>query len=185
MVIMGQKVSLRDIVEEDISDYQRWFFTEDEWQKWDAPWEKGAEVALAYIDKLYQRLKQGFPEPRSRFDIWADNKHLGWVSCYLIGGDANYLAVGISLPEADCWGKGIGSEALRLWVQYLFQTRKPHYLYCETWAGNARMINLALKTGFEAIEEYLKLESDGKEYRKIKFRICGASFQPCSVNVLS
>ena len=171
MEIVGQNVTLRDLTEQDLGDYYRWFFTEAEWQKWDAPWEKSNEGAISYIDGLSRRLQQGFPEFRSRFDIWVDHTHIGWVSCYLINNQADFLAVGINLTEADFWGKGIGSEALKMWIGYLFKTRKPEYIYCETWDGNEKMIHLALKTGFEIIEKYDKVETDGKEYSKIKFRI--------------
>jgi len=33
------------------------------------------------------------------------------------------------------------------------------------------MIKLALNLGFEIIEKYTRIETDGKEYNKFKFRI--------------
>lgn len=108
---------------------------------------------------------------RSRFEICVDNTHIGWVTSYLIDKNADFLAVGINIAEANYWAKGIGKEAMTLWIKYLFQTRKPEYIYTETWGGNARMIKLALHLGFEIIERHQKIECDGKEYDKIKFRI--------------
>jgi len=169
--IVGQNVTIRDLAEQDLGDYHRWFFSETEWQKWDAPWEKNDEGAQLYIDGLFKRLQLGFPEPRTRFDIYVDSAHIGWVTCYFIAGNSDFLAVGIDIVESDFWGRGIDSEALNMWISYIFLTRKPEYLYCETWSGNERMIRLALKTGFEIIEEYIKVETDGQEYTKIKFRI--------------
>ena len=171
MEIGGQNVSLRDLKEGDLDDYRRWFFTEAEWQKWDAPWEKSTEASQGYIDRLKQRLLSEPAAIRGRFEICVDNAHIGWVSSYLIGNNADFLAVGINITEAGYWGRGIGREALKKWIKYLFQTRKPEYIYCETWGGNERMIKLALNVGFEIIERYTKIETDGKEYNKLKFRI--------------
>ncbi|PKN74005.1 MAG: hypothetical protein CVU50_00070 [Candidatus Cloacimonetes bacterium HGW-Cloacimonetes-3] len=108
---------------------------------------------------------------RGRLEICVDNAHIGRVSSYLIDNNADFLAVGINIAEAGYWGRGIERDAFALWIKYLFQTRKPEYIYCETWGGNQRMIKLALNLGFEIIERYTKIETDGKEYHKLKFRI--------------
>jgi len=171
MVIAGQNVTLRDLVSQDLDDYRRWFFTEAEWQKWDAPWETSISASQSYIDRIAKRLHTEPPAIRGRLEICVDNAHIGWVSSYLIDNKADFLAVGINIAERGYWGTGIGRVALSLWIKYLFQTRKPTYIYCETWGGNERMIKLALNLGFEIIEKYTRIETDGKEYKKFKFRI--------------
>ena len=39
MEIKFENIILRDMIESDIEDYVRWFTTETEWSKTDAPWE--------------------------------------------------------------------------------------------------------------------------------------------------
>ena len=39
MKIEYENIILRDMIESDIEDYVRWFTTETEWAKADAPWE--------------------------------------------------------------------------------------------------------------------------------------------------
>ena len=39
MEIKFENIILRDMTESDIEDYVRWFTTETEWSKTDAPWE--------------------------------------------------------------------------------------------------------------------------------------------------
>ncbi len=169
--VNGQNVTLRDLIKEDLDDYHRWFFSEVEWQQWDAPWEKSFETSQSYKERLSQRLQKEPSAFRGRLEICVGEAHIGWVSSYLIDSNADFLAVGINIAEASYWGRGIGKEAMTLWINYLFQTRKPEYIYCETWGGNERMIKLALNLGFETIERYKKIETDGKEYHKLKFRI--------------
>lgn len=55
---------------------------------------------------------------------------------------------GIHIAEHDYWGRGLGTEALALWVDYLFQAWGLHRLGMTTWFGNPGMIRLAHRLGF-------------------------------------
>ena len=58
-------------------------------------------------------------EPSFNFQLICDAKTdrmLGEVSYYWKDQRTNWLEVGIVLFEQDDWGKGIGSEALPLWI---------------------------------------------------------------------
>ena len=173
--ITGKTVSLRDTTAEDLNDYRRWFTKGLEWTKWDAPWEEMSEdFAEGFVARLSQRIQKGPQELKSRFEIWVENTHIGWVTYYYIDQNPQYVAVGISIPEMAFWGKGIGREALRMWIEYLFQSTPSEDIYCETWSGNQRMLRLALSIGFELIESDRDVEVDGKLYKKLKFKISKA-----------
>ena len=51
------------------------------------------------------------------------------------------------LPEENARGKGLATQALRLFMAYL-RTLGFTELYTQTWSGNERMIGLAEKLGF-------------------------------------
>lgn len=171
LIIKGPNVILRDLIQGDMNDYERWFFTETEWQKWDALWESSCNVTQSYLDRLKLRIQKEPSRLKTRMEIWVGDSHIGWVTSYLIDNKPDFLSVGINIAETSFWGKGFGKEALTLWIKYLFQSKKPEFLYCETWNGNARMVKLALSLGFEIIDRYSKVETDGIEYQKLKFRI--------------
>ena len=173
--ITGKIVTLRDTTADDLNDYRNWFKAGMEWTKWDAPWEEMSEdYATSFIDNLSKRIQRGAQKLKTRLEIWVDNTHIGWVSCYYIEINPESLAVGISIPEMSYWGRGIGREALEMWIQYLFQTRPLEQIYCQTWSGNERMVRLALSMGFELIEGDRTVQVRGKPYKKLKFEFSPA-----------
>ncbi|MGI6198309.1 MAG: GNAT family N-acetyltransferase [Candidatus Cloacimonadaceae bacterium] len=170
--IKGQRVTLRDLTEADLEDYRKWFVEGLEWKKWEAPWEEiTEEFAQNYIQRLSNRLAKEAPKIRTLLEIDVDGTHIGGVSHYRIDGNPDFLAVGIAIYDENYWGKGLGREALQLWIEYLFEKRGLEYIYCETWTGNERMVHLALSIGFEIIENDKVLEHKGIRYHKLKFRI--------------
>jgi RimJ/RimL family protein N-acetyltransferase len=55
---------------------------------------------------------------------------------------------GIDICEDDAMGHGLGSEALKLWVDYLFTNSNLHNVALETWLFNSRIMHVAEKLGF-------------------------------------
>ncbi len=173
--ITGKIVTLRDTTADDLDDYRAWFTKGLEWTKWDAPWEEMSDdFAESFVYRLSKRIQKGPQELKTRFEIWVDNTHIGWVTRYYIENDPEYVAVGISIPEMAYWGRGIGREALGMWVRHLFQTWALEYVYCETWSGNEKMVRLALSIGFTLIESDRTVEVEGKAYQKLKFKLAKA-----------
>lgn len=92
-----------------------------------------------------------------RFRLTSDEMspmtHIGGVSTYRIDDDfsiaenGSHLALGIDINSMMARGRGYAPRALRLFTDYLFE-RGERELYCQTWSGNTRMINLACRLGF-------------------------------------
>ena len=158
---------LRDMKQEDIEDYVRWFTKDTDWSdNWDAPWEK--------IDTNEEEERKGWTEYflnlknldknrfHYKFEIEVDGVHIGWISSYYdlgyIDNPANILAVGVDIPEITYRNKGYGTLALKKYMEYLkgFNHKS---IFIQTWSGNVAMIKVIEKIGF-------------KEYhRKKDFRI--------------
>ena len=186
MQIQYKNIILRDPIASDIEDYVRWFTTETEWSHTDAPWEpleSDAEKERAAWRKYYESVK-GLPENarRWKFEIEWNGRHIGWVSSYLIDEHYNSLgkvkdgqtvhrAVGISICESDLWGNGIGTNALRAFMDYFFENGAEE-LYTQTWSGNVRMLRCAAKLGFvECNSNVGSREVGGQKYDGLTFRV--------------
>ena len=149
----GQLVVLRDQITSDVDAFLHWR-TYGEWRLWDAPWEGGSDALtskeeLEYRERFVSRLEDEVPSPRQRAVITTRvGKPLGWVSRY--GGKDNPLVwfVGIDIGEDDYLNRGYGTEALKLWVNYLFANSEYHKLCLDTWSFNPRMMRVAEKIGF-------------------------------------
>ncbi|MCE5235349.1 MAG: GNAT family protein [Clostridiaceae bacterium] len=178
----GAIVRLREFRASDVEDYVRWFTVDTEWCEWDAPWEKddeSPEAAREYWGKYCERHRDDAPDAlRSRFEIEdACGNHIGWVSAYTIDTflehfdtEEKMLAIGIDIPEQGLRHKGCGTEALRLYMEYLAQ-KGVSTVYTQTWSGNARMIRVAEKLGFTECNRIRGVrEVNGKKYDALTFR---------------
>lgn len=128
--------------------------THGEWRLYDAPWE-GVETSLTLEQE--QELRRAFlekcaeeqPQLRTRAVIATfEGRPIGWVSRYGEERSPATWMVGIDICEDDCLERGLGSEALRLWVDYLFASSGVHRIGLDTWSFNPRMVRVAEKVGF-------------------------------------
>jgi len=168
-------VLLRDRCAADLSDYVHWLTVETEWQRWDAPWEKREALDLArYEQRFMGALKSPRPDVRRLLEVDAlpEGRHIGWVSRYQIEGDADRTAIGIDLPEQGYRGRGLGGHAFRLWMSYLTVALDLSDVYCQTWSGNRRMINLAGRCGFVETSRFAGIRQvRGAAYDALTFRV--------------
>lgn len=179
MQIVYENIVLRDMLEDDIEDYVRWFTRDTEWSNTDAPWEPIAsdeQCERSSWREYYESVKN-LPEDtlRWKFEIEYSGRHIGWVSSYPIdesyewigepkNGQSVYRAIGIDICESDAWGKGIGTNALCAFINYYFANGYDK-LYTQTWSGNVRMLRCAEKLGFDECHRNVKArEVDGKKY---------------------
>lgn len=164
MRIEFKNIVLRDMVEQDIEDYVRWFTIQTQWAEFDAPWEPIEQDesinAKENWTEYYYKVKNILEDTlRWKFEIEVNGKHLGWVSSYLI--DENYewtssdtyskeirRAIGIDICEKEFWSKGIGTNALKAFIEY-YWNMGVQKIYIQTWSGNERMLKLAAKLGFK------------------------------------
>ena len=79
-----------------------------------------------------------------------------------------HLAVGISIFEHNLWGNGIGTNALRAFINYHFENGEDE-IYTQTWSGNVRMIHCAKKLGFIECNRNIG-EADG-QYDGLTFKL--------------
>jgi RimJ/RimL family protein N-acetyltransferase len=124
-----------------------------EWLEYDAPWEN---TFGSLTQERREELRQGFVEsctgdlscPRRRAII-ADlgGRPLGWVNTYRQEDAPGVVYVGISIAEDDCLNRGLGTEALKLWIEYLFTHSNVERIGLETWSFNPRMKRAAEKAG--------------------------------------
>lgn len=74
---------------------------------------------------------------------------LGIVSAYWEHQPSNWLEAGIVLFRSDTWSRGSGTEALRLYVDYLFSRLDVPRVGITTWSGNERMMRAAARVGMQ------------------------------------
>ncbi len=162
VIASGERALLRDAR---VSDADRWVHWRQhgEWREYDAPWEAlipplTVEEEQRATESFRQRCSEEprSPRPTAIIATPADIP-VGSVVRYAEQRFPDAWYVGINICEDTRLNQGIGSEALRLWVDYLFAHSDVHRLGLRTYSFNARMMRVAAKVGFvqEAVEREL------------------------------
>jgi RimJ/RimL family protein N-acetyltransferase len=153
ILITGKQVYLRDRLPTDVDHYLCWQI-QGQWRLLDAPW-GGVQTSFTqaeepqYRQRFLERLAENLPSPRKSAAIaLLDDQPIGWVSRYGEERFPDTWMIGIDICEDDHLERGLGSEALRLWVAYLFANSTIHRIGLDTWSFNPRMMHVAEKLGF-------------------------------------
>jgi len=154
IIASGHLVNLRDRYPSDSSIYLKWLM-KGEWREYDAPWENidapdTEEKKDIILNRFLEDCKKDQPVPRSKAIITTTvNKPIGWLNRYKRGElFPDTWFVGIGIGEDEYLNKGMGTEALSLWIHYLFSNSNVHRISLDTWSFNKRMMHVAEKVGF-------------------------------------
>jgi len=149
--VTGKKVELREINQKDIDELYFWKFEDDkqEAKKWNGPYipeVKKTKEEYREIWKSPNEIMSGLP---NTLVISVKGKLIGTVGCYWVDKNTKWLETGIVIYDTAYWNGGYGSEAYRLWIDFLFNVTDLHRLGMSTWSGNTRMIKVASKIGMK------------------------------------
>ena len=146
--LKGHQVVLRPTTLEDMEDYKRWDNPDSPASQYDGPWYRNDNLSKL-IEIRTRKVEQGLQPPYRFLEIFTPaGKHIGWLNAYHSENDPHATAVGIAIMEESSWGKGLGTEALVLWIDYLFREMCLTRIGFTTWQGNPMMIRLGNKLGF-------------------------------------
>ena len=178
------KIVLRDMIRSDIEDEIRWCNSDNDWMMLDTPWlplEKADEAKLRDDMGTFCLMARMMPDTiRPRTEIVHDGVHVGFISFYMLDKDWNepdaspfkkvpggHECIGIAICEKSARGKGIGTAALSIYLDYL-RKHGVKSVGIETWPGNAAMLSVAGKLGFgEVRHDEACYERDGKHWDRL------------------
>lgn len=145
--IIGKKVRLKEPTEKELEELYFWKFEEKEQKakQWNGPYIIEAKMTKEEYRKNWQ--KGIFHNIPSSLAITIDGKTVGSVGAYWVDRNTNWLETGIVIYDSNFWNGGYGSEAYRLWIDFIFEATDFHRLGMSTWSGNTRMIKVAEKLG--------------------------------------
>lgn len=171
-------ITLRDIQVNDIDDYFYWNHPSREFHKWNGPYFK--KETLSELKKRIKKIKKNildwnenlFKEKKLIVDKISDEL-IGEVNWYWKSEETAWMEIGIVIFNEKYWRKGIGTIALTLWINEIFQAY-PELIRIglSTWSGNKWMIHLAEKIWLKKEAVYRKARIvDGIYYDSISYGI--------------
>lgn len=164
-IIEGEIIKLIPLNAAGIEERVIWNTTVIEWKTE----ESGMINAQSVDENSYRLKKEKEINSNERFvdgiytslEIYTlDNQHIGFINCYPFSNEYsvdNSVAIGIVIPDRKNRSRGYGTEALKLYAEYLFKSGKRE-LTLITRAENKAMQTVGEKCGFH---KYTML-SDGR-----------------------
>ncbi|MEA2461667.1 MAG: hypothetical protein QOH90_1844 [Actinomycetota bacterium] len=143
-MLTGDKVTLRPLDKRDYPALYRFrndvvitILGDDE-----PPVPRTYEAFSSFMDELAKK------DDGVMFVIEADGKAIGSVGLFHFDRTSGTCELGIFIGEHDYLGKGYGTEAVRLSVEYAFRYHNLHKVYLQVTADNERAIASYKKCGF-------------------------------------
>ncbi|CAM4003374.1 GNAT family N-acetyltransferase [Alkalicoccus chagannorensis] len=170
------EVTIRPIEEKDL--YRLWelIYKEEapEWKKWDAPYFRHEPMSWA----AFQKNAEAWIGREDTWVIDVDGTVMGTVSYYYEDVQRNWLEAGIILHESSRWNQGVGTIALRLWLDHLFATLPLVRAGITTWSGNKRMMRVAEKMNMKLEGRIRQVRYyDGDYYDSIRMGVLREEWQ--------
>jgi RimJ/RimL family protein N-acetyltransferase len=166
--IAGPVCVLRDWTEPDVAAYREYLRPEHDWHDTNGPYfgrpnEAEADRAAARATAC---LGGDLPVPRQLLviaPIGDEGRLVGMLNWYWECRETDWRRIGIGIYDPALRGRGLGSEALRLWTAYLFETTDAWRLDLATYSGNLAMCRSAIAAGYveEARLRYARRWSGG------------------------
>ena len=178
--IVGQKVELREATEQDIDDLYYWKYEEkkQEAKKWNGPYIPETKITKEEFKINWYKDYEIAPNTPNSLIIFVGNKLIGTVGAYWVDKNTNWLETGIVIYDNNYWNGGYGTEAYKLWIDFLFSSTDLHRLGMSTWSGNVRMMKVAERIGMK--EEARVRDArmvDGEYFDAIKMGILRAEWE--------
>ena len=151
ILLRGEKVVLRDLTEADIKKiyYHNYEADDREHLNWNGPYNPLKTMSYEqYAEKYRPDLKfAGTELTRNYLVIEIAGELKGTVGRYWVSEETNWFEIGIVIYDSRYWSGGYGTEAFKMWMDYLFNSMDTVRLGMGTWSGNERMMKLAAKCG--------------------------------------
>jgi RimJ/RimL family protein N-acetyltransferase len=125
------------------------------------------------IEQLYTRYSAATAESTS-FVIYVRQtlRPIGTVGLASINHLHRTAELGIGIGERDCWGKGYGTEATRLMLDYAFTVLGLHNVMLRVFSYNERAIRSYLKVGFKEIGRRRQAQRIGDRAYDVVYMDC-------------
>jgi RimJ/RimL family protein N-acetyltransferase len=149
--ITGSKVRLREKKMSDVRIDYKWQ-VDPELSRLDAAEQINIPFSfylLDYAAEMHRSKSRRFPLAIETLE----GRHIGNFTVYDIDEKKAEAQMGIMIGDRDYWGKGYGTDAMKVMADYLFANTKLDRLYLKTLAWNARAQKCFTRCGYTTCGE--------------------------------
>jgi [ribosomal protein S5]-alanine N-acetyltransferase len=153
-----QRLILRELTPADAADVLA-FRSDPLVQQYDDPPITTLDEALAFIEDMRAI------RPTQTFLGWGvacreSNQVIGVVALWDWDKGKRQAELGYGLAK-ECWGQGLGQEAVRAVLEYGFSSLSLRWVYATTLTANTRSIKMLERLGFQRENAWSQLDIEG------------------------
>jgi len=143
--LRGERVYLRPLESTDIELVHRWYEDARVWSLMGDP-----PISLAARKKRYADVVEAAADDVFRFVICllVDDRRVGRTDLFELDRQNGSCALGITLGEPELWGRGLGTDAVNVLVDFAFGQLRMERVWLDTDARNERAKAAYAKAGF-------------------------------------
>jgi len=148
MILKGERIELRKLTENDATEkYVSWLNDPEVNQYLES------RFATHTVESTKEFIK-GLSANDHMFGIFLNNEHIGNIKLH-VNPRHNYGDIGYLIGEKQHWGKGYMTEAIKLIVNYAFETVGLDKVYAGVYSNNIGSQNalISAEFTFEAIQK--------------------------------
>lgn len=147
-MIFGEGVRLRAVEREDLPRYVEWFNDPQVTRGLTRAYPMSLAEEIAWFEDQLGR------EPSERsmaIDVRQGDRwiHIGGCGLQDVDWRARHAALGITIGDRTYWGKGLGSEVVRLLLRHGFETMNLNRIHLRVYEFNQRAIEVYRRAGFK------------------------------------
>lgn len=181
-VVPGERIFLSTVLREDLPQYARWFSDLELTSYIGAV---GRAFLLEHEQEWYEHVVK---EPNDKtFAIVAreERRLIGSVSLMRVNHQFGVAELGIAIGDKLYWGRGYGSEAVRLMADYGFTFLSLHTIFLWHTEFNQRGHRAYLKAGFRVAGRLRGTTVfDGRRYDSVMMDLTRDEFGPSRLRTL-
>ena len=143
--LVGTKIYLRPLEEDDAAVCHPWLNDPEAWRTLAVRGRPNTEArSREYIRALDPTRDQVFAIVTRE-----DEQYVGNCGLHAIDAVDRHATLGIVIGRKECWGRGFGTEALRLLCRHAFETLNLHKVCLASYALNERALRMYARVGFQ------------------------------------
>lgn len=145
-MLTGQKVVLRAVTRDDLERLCR--FNNDVEIELAGGGDPPEPQSLERLQAEYDTEVGKGGRNGTNFAIEADGTCIGQCALFDFNDVARTCSLGITIGDKDCWGRGYGTDAIRLLLDYAFRLRNLRRVFLTVNGNNERAIRAYRRCGF-------------------------------------
>ncbi|WP_428225171.1 GNAT family N-acetyltransferase [Flavobacterium sp.] len=150
MTLKGEKIFLRALEPEDVSFIYKIENDESIWEVSNTQTPYSRFLIKQYLENAHQDIYEA-KQLRLAICEHESYKPIGLIDLFDFDPKNHRAGIGVVIQKSKDRGKGVGSEALQLLIQYAFSHLQLHQLYANIGAKNEASLKLFSNFGFQKI----------------------------------